>query len=366
MATANITWVPFPGPNNSSQVLEYKLNTSTTWIVYNTYGPLVSSASITGLLDNKYYDFRITTNCLVGGPNPGPIQPNKIKFVCPTTTVTSLTPTTVDVDVFYGADDLTNITVNLYTTAAPTVLINSSSHNLPVGHPSGSFHVVFTGLVANTSYNIVTVINGKLSDSKNCTTSQTTLPTPICNGVTLTNLTVVPTTPCVINQYGADVIGDHTIVYEICGQTFTSKLLNGLIEFCASSIISLSPTVTPSLIGPCKPSSGSITFRTVGNSGAVINGINPPFFTLNPGNSFPVTNGNSIVGSVPGFSDDTFEILYDSPINVPIIKVIINGTTVLTTTGTVGIGQSFIQRDIPANPSQGFSYGDTIIIELTS
>lgn len=363
MATANITWVPFPGPNNSSQVLEYKLNTSTTWIVYNTYGPLINSASITGLLDNKYYDFRITTKCLVGGPVPGAIQPNKIKFVCPTTTVTSLTPTTVDVDVFYGADDLTNITVNIYTTAAPTVLIDSSSHNLPVGHPSGSFHVVFTGLVANTSYNIVTVINGKLSDSKNCTTSQTTLPEPICAGVTLTNLTVVPTTPCVINQYSADVIGDHTIIYEVCGETFTSTLLDGYIEFCATSITSLSPTVTPFIIGTCPPSDGSMIFRTVGNSGGIINKVDPPFFKLDSGNSFPVTNGNSAVGTLSGTSDSHFKINYDSPLHVPIFNVIVNGTNVGTFTGTSGVNQTFTNTSL----SGGFFLStDNIIIELTS
>lgn len=367
MATANITWVPFPGPNNSSQVLEYKLNTSTTWIVYNTYGPLINSASIPGLLDNKYYDFRIKTNCLVGGPTPGAIQPNKIKFVCPPTTVTSPNPTTINSTVFYGADDLTNITVNLYTTAAPTVLIDSSSFNLPVGHPSGSFNVVFTGLTPNTSYNVVTVINGKLSDSKNCTTSQTTLPAPVCAGVTLTNLTVVATTPCVINQYVADVIGDHNIVYEICGQTFTSKLLDGSVEFCATSIISLSPTVIPFLIGACPTNNGSITFRTVNNTGGKINGFNPPIYTLNPGNSFPVTNGNTAVGNLSfSFVDDNFEILYDSPTQIPKFKVIVNGVTLITITGTVGVGQTIRQNSIPGNPASGFVGGDNIIIELTS
>jgi len=189
MATANITWVPFPGPNTSSQVLEYKKNTSLLWTTYNTYGPLINSASITGLLDNVYYDFRITTNCSVGGPSAGAIQPNKIKFVCPTTVVESNTITSVDFDVYYGADDLTKIEVKLYTAAAPTVVIGQQNKILTVGHPSGIFSGIFTGLTPATNYIVVVTIIGKLTDSKDCTNSISTDDAPDCLPINITSVT---------------------------------------------------------------------------------------------------------------------------------------------------------------------------------
>jgi hypothetical protein len=189
MATANITWVPFPGPNTSSQVLEYKKNTSLLWSTYNTYGPLTNSASVTGLLDNVYYDFRITTNCSIGGPSAGASQPNKIKFVCPNVVVESNTITSIDFDVFYGADDLTKIEVKLYNAASPTVLIGQQNKLLTVGHSSGIFSGIFTGLTPSTNYVVVVTIIGKLNDSIDCTYSISTGSAPACLAVNITSVT---------------------------------------------------------------------------------------------------------------------------------------------------------------------------------
>ena len=190
MATANITWLPYPGPNTSSQVLEYKKNTATTWTTFNTYGPLINSASITGLLNNVYYDFRITTNCNIGGPSVGAAQLNKIKFVCPNIVVESNTITSVDFDVYYAADDLTQIQVKLYTSAAPTIIVAQQNKLLTVGHASGIFSGIFTGLTPATSYIVVVTIMGKLDDSNDCTFSVTTGDAPECLAVNPTSVTV--------------------------------------------------------------------------------------------------------------------------------------------------------------------------------
>lgn len=196
MATANLTWVPFPGPNNQSQTIQYKKHSVSTWTTFQTVSASTTSASITGLIDNVIYDFRIITNCFVGGPTPGAPQELLIKYVCPNTTITSPSITSISVTVFYAANDISNIQINVDD---PTSILitdhQSSTQSLPAGHGSGSYTQVFNNLQPDTAYDITITYQfpGDIVDPLICTYEQTTGEPPACTPITMTTITSTPT-----------------------------------------------------------------------------------------------------------------------------------------------------------------------------
>jgi hypothetical protein len=304
---------------------------------------------------------------------------------CNTTTTTSTTTTTTlcqrptgltNIILVSSFDDGTTLVEFSGTFAeactASNLIINNSSYflNTYVGQVSSlgttgvtvydtSFltdcNVVPDGFYVDAAdyTQIINIVGGVLVSISACT-------------ITTTTSTTTTSGPCVINKYGIDVTGgDWPIVYDLCGQSINALLLaNGYYEFCASSILSLDPSQVPFLIGPCPTTGGTITFRVVNNLDAIITGFNPPVFILDPGNSFPVTLGSDALGTLSGIVSGAVEIYYDSPTYQPIINIIVNGTSLVSITSNIGIGQVF--RYPLSGPWPGWTGTDTVIIEINA
>lgn len=67
MVTANLSWVAASGA--VSYKVEYKLNSSPTWILFNA-SVTGTTAAIPNLDEGMAYDFRITSNCTSGVSSP--------------------------------------------------------------------------------------------------------------------------------------------------------------------------------------------------------------------------------------------------------------------------------------------------------
>jgi hypothetical protein len=151
--TANLTWAPAGGVTSQNQDVQYKAASSTTWITYANVGATVSSASITGLIDNTIYDFRVVNNCTYSGPTPAMATQNA-KITCPAVTIF---PGYDHVDysfVHLGAD-ISKYVVDLLD-ASDAVLLTNTITSFPIPISSS-----FSGLVPSTNYKLrITVYAG--------------------------------------------------------------------------------------------------------------------------------------------------------------------------------------------------------------
>lgn len=185
--TANLSWTAPGGSNSSNQIIRYRIPSQTsTWTVFNTVGPTVATATITGLLDNYIYEFQIVNNCLVGGPSPS-VSSFKIKMVCPSVTLTK-TYNSVNYSFSHIGLDIKSYIVEILDSTGNSV-INNTVVSTPASTVTGSF----TGLQGNTTYQIrVTMFAGVSNEySKYCSsTSFTTDATPTCDAPTALNVTI--------------------------------------------------------------------------------------------------------------------------------------------------------------------------------
>lgn len=173
MASFDLSWTPVGGANSTGQQVQYKESDASSWEVATTLGASANSYTVSGLLDNVIYDFRIVNLCAYGGPAPG-ASFEIADLICPTV---SKTPTYNGVSFSFPhptGTDLTEYKVDLMNGAGTTVL--AFKNIVPVTSPVTDS---FTGLSASTSYNLrVTVKAG--SYSKVCplvSFSTTALPT---------------------------------------------------------------------------------------------------------------------------------------------------------------------------------------------
>ena len=185
MAQCILEWTPGAGTNTLNQTIQYKLTGSTTWITFNTVGPTVYTALITGIQDNKVYDFRIIDNCSTGGPTASAVIKG-IKFICPTVT---LSPSfdTAQFDFLHAGGDVNKYLVELLNTS------NAVIASKPINSPTTNISDLFTGLVPSTSYNIrVTMYAGSSFEyNKTCTAvAFVTTAAPTCNAPTAVTATI--------------------------------------------------------------------------------------------------------------------------------------------------------------------------------
>lgn len=180
MASATLTWNAPGGTNSTNQTVKYRLFGASSWTAFSVVSPSTNTATITGLLDNKIYEFQVDNMCTVGGPSSSSID-RKIKIICP-----NITPTPSYNSVSYSfthvGGDVTKYDVSLYQADGVT-LLGTKSHT----SPSGTMSDVFNGLSGSTGYKIkVTVYAGvDFSFSSVCApVSFTTGATPICNAPT--------------------------------------------------------------------------------------------------------------------------------------------------------------------------------------
>ncbi len=69
--TATVSWTAVPGA--TSYAVDYKLNTSATWISFST-AQTATSANLTGLTASSLYDWRVTATCASGTTAPTAAQ----------------------------------------------------------------------------------------------------------------------------------------------------------------------------------------------------------------------------------------------------------------------------------------------------
>lgn len=184
----NITLTWTAGGGAASQDVQYKLATASTWTTHANVAGNVTSSTITGLQDNRIYDFRVITNCAGGTPTPSAAT-QQIKIICPTVTTTPS-----DTSIAYSFPELggsiTSYTAFLFDSSGVVTL----SSQTPTGTTTRSG--TFTGLQPNTAYKVrIVVFAGSFSKSDCAFVDVTTTSTPACNPPTNVSATVDPDQP---------------------------------------------------------------------------------------------------------------------------------------------------------------------------
>jgi hypothetical protein len=184
----NITLTWTAGGGATSQDVQYKLSTATTWTTHENVAGNITTSNIAGLLDNRIYDFRVITNCAGGTPN-GSAPTQQIKITCP-----SVSTSPSDLSIGYSFPELggsiTAYTVKLFNSAGDTELASQT----PSGTTTRSG--TFTGLTQSTAYKIrVIVTAGSFSKTDCAMVSVSTTATPACNAPTSVTASIDPDPP---------------------------------------------------------------------------------------------------------------------------------------------------------------------------
>ena len=170
------------GSGATSQNVQYKLSSSSTWTTFITLAGSTTTATVTGLSDNLLYDLKIVSNCSGGTPiNSSTMQ--QINMICPTVTPT-LTSTTIAYSFPEIGGSVSSYVVKLFNSTGVTELASQT--------PTGTTTLTgtFSGLSSSTSYNIRVVPTAGSITKTDCTfvPVATSVP-PSCNapsGVTAT------------------------------------------------------------------------------------------------------------------------------------------------------------------------------------
>lgn len=179
---ANLTWALDSNSNNGPLSVQYKLSSSTSWITASTVTSGTTNAGITGLNQNRLYNFQIVNNCSSGGPSPStPL--NAIEFTCPNVNLTSTSSSITYSFVGLGGDIDTYVLTLLDSTGTNVIQIKTVQAPF-----SSTISDTFSGLTPNTTYQVQTTVKVG-SFSKACGSQTTTTPNvPSCP--TASNFTV--------------------------------------------------------------------------------------------------------------------------------------------------------------------------------
>lgn len=175
MAQASLTWTPASGNTSTGQQVQYRVKGDPTYTIFSTLGIAASTETVTGLLPNKIYEFRILNVCNVGGPTPSSIREN-ILLTCPIVTVakdySSITASFPDL-----GGDITSYEVFLQTSGG------GSFDGTTIYAPFAStVTATFNANISPSTTYLVKVVPyaGQYSKSNCATTSVTTDATPAC------------------------------------------------------------------------------------------------------------------------------------------------------------------------------------------
>ena len=175
------------GPGATTQNVQYKLSTSSTWITFSTVSGSATTETVTGLDNNLLYNFRIITNCSGGTPAPSAVI-TKINILCPTVTITA-SDTTVSYSFTEIGGDIDSYVVKLYNSGG-TLEVGTST-------PTGTTTRIgtFTGLTASTTYKLRVVPTAGSITKTDCEfNSVTTEAPPVCSIPTDVVATLSPET----------------------------------------------------------------------------------------------------------------------------------------------------------------------------
>lgn len=169
----NVTLNWTVGVGATSQNVQYKLSTDSTWITFSTVTGTATTETVTGLSDNLIYDFRIISNCASGSPAPSStIQ--KISFTCPAVT-TTVTSTSISYSFAELGGSMTSYQVKLFNSAGDTEVAS--------GTPTGTTTRTgtFTTLSSGTSYKLrVIPVAGSFSKTDCAFVSVATAEPAVC------------------------------------------------------------------------------------------------------------------------------------------------------------------------------------------
>lgn len=180
---ASLAWSIDSSANSQNLSVQYKLDTAINWTTVAAVSPITTSYTITGLSQNRLYDFQIVNNCSTGGPSPSTLQ-KAIEFTCP---VVTLTPTSTGITYSFPSigGDITSYTLALYDSGGIN-LIQSKTESAPF---NSTITNSFSGLTSNTTYQVKVTVNAG-TFNKVCAPQTVTTPNvPSCP--TVTNLNII-------------------------------------------------------------------------------------------------------------------------------------------------------------------------------
>lgn len=180
---ASLSWNLDSNVNNGPMTVQYKFSTVTGWTTATTLPSGSTSYAITGLNQNKIYNFQIINNCPSGGPSPSTVF-STIEFTCPTVNLT-FDSSSISYS-FVGVNgDIDTYVATLFDSTGSTVIQTKT-----ISAPFASTVIgTFSGLNASTQYQ-VKLTEKALTFSKDC------------NSQTVTTA-AVPTCPTVSNVSGS-------------------------------------------------------------------------------------------------------------------------------------------------------------------
>lgn len=172
----NITLNWTPGSGSTSQDVQYKLASNSSWTTHETVSGSVNTSSILGLSDNLIYDFRVVSSCSGGSPAASSVV-KQINIICPSVTVDA-TNTTVSYSFTAIGGSVNGYVVDLLDSTGTSVLQTNTA-------VSGTF----SGLTASTAYKVRVTANAG-TFSKICTaqdiTTDSVAPCPAPTSLTAT------------------------------------------------------------------------------------------------------------------------------------------------------------------------------------
>jgi hypothetical protein len=173
----NVTLTWTPGVGSTSQTVQYKLATASTYTTFSTVTGTATTETVTGLSDNLIYDFRISTACNGGTSTTSPVV-KKINIICPTVTVVA-TSTSLAYSFPEIGGSVGTYAVKLFNSAGTSELASST----PTG--TTTLSGTFSDLTASTTYKIRVVPTAGTITKTDCAfTTGVTLAPPVCNAPT--------------------------------------------------------------------------------------------------------------------------------------------------------------------------------------
>lgn len=183
----NVTLTWTPGAGSTSQNVQYKLATASTWTTFSTVSGTATTAIVTGLSDNLIYDLRITTACN-GGTTTASSVLQRINFICPTVTVTAAS-TSLSYSFPEIGGSVGSYAVKLFNSTGTSELASQT--------PTGTTTLTgtFSDLTASTTYKIRVVPTAGTITKTDCAfATGVTLAPPTCNVPTGVTAELTPDT----------------------------------------------------------------------------------------------------------------------------------------------------------------------------
>ena len=183
----NVTLNWTVGAGATSQNVQYKLASASTWITFSTVTGTAVTETVTGLSDNLTYDFKIISKCNGGTAGSSAII-KQINIICPTVT-TTLTSTSISYSFPEIGGSVGSYSVKLFNSAGTSEL----SSQTPTG--TTTLTGTFTALTASTSYKIRVVPTAGTITKTDCAfTTATTSAPAVCSVPTAVtaDITVTP------------------------------------------------------------------------------------------------------------------------------------------------------------------------------